>query len=95
MTKLPKSLEEKRDTKADKVQVPHFAKSFSERAGHIASYKDGYDSGALEVKALADRSLVKALRDEKSHWHPLNENLRYECIACEALAEWAAFWEGK
>lgn len=58
--KLPPEIEKLRDEKSEQVGIPHFAKSLSERAGHIATFKDGFEAGALAVLEQADK-LAEAL----------------------------------
>lgn len=92
---IPKDLAKKRDELANQVNIPEFAKSLSERSGHIATYKDGFDAGvqaAFESEHVA--GLVEALTYVLSS-EPTNKDGKYCPInqhrfvkALEALAKW-------
>lgn len=104
--KLPPEIEELRDEKSEQVGIPHFAKSLSERAGHIATFKDGFEAGALAVLEQADK-LAEALKfygdgncdHERDIPEILSGELRpkfmkpmtYGEVARAALADWCKF----
>jgi len=97
MTKLPKSLEIKLRQQVDACWNET---QLNNREKHMLQegLEKGCKSGALEVKAIADRKLVEALDAAQSELHMEFCGTEHHpvCIAASsALAEWAAFWEGK
>jgi len=93
MTKLPQELEKKRD----ELAAEHAEDTW------LSDYQNGFDSGALEVKAMADEKLVEALRKCVDRYFDLPSEQKMKSglieskesqIARKALAEWEAGWKG-
>lgn len=84
MTK--EELEKKRDELADQVEIPHFAKSYSERAGHIASFKDGFDSAVALLLPRLEEAELKAKFIEQ-YLNPADTSFRQMIDTFKSLSE--------
>lgn len=100
MTKLPKSLEQKRDELAsgyvDDLD-PNNSLSNFDGTDLMVCYTNAFNSGALEVKAMAEKLvealesiLIEGLSDgDEQKLPPSRESM----VAYEALQAWKEMWD--